>query len=106
MKTILIAAALATLATGGAQAATQSAMQGAAAHNPAVKESHVGHVATPAEGANSFTQAQAQGRIAKAGYANVSALAKDKDGVWRGTATKAGRTVSVGLDFKGNVTTR
>ncbi len=101
MKTIF-AASFALLALNGAQAATH----GPAAHNPAVKRSDVDHVATPAAGANSFTEGQARGRIAKAGYANVSALAKDKDGVWRGTATKAGKTVNVGLDFKGNVTTR
>lgn len=101
MKTI-IAASFALLALNGAQAA----VHGGAAHNPAVKHSEVGQVATPAAGANSFTEAQAQGRIVKAGYANVSKLAKDKDGVWRGTATKAGKTVNVGLDFKGNVTTR
>jgi len=33
-------------------------------------------------------------------------LAKDKDGVWRGSATKAGKKVNVGLDYKGNVTAR
>ncbi len=98
----LIATALIALAAGGAQAATQ----GSAAHNPATKDSHVGHVTAPAAGANSFTETQAQGRIAKAGYTNVSALTKDKDGVWRGSATQAGKTVKVGLDYKGNVTTR
>jgi putative membrane protein len=33
----------------------------------------------------------------------VSALQKDADGVWRGKAVKNGASVSVGLDFQGNV---
>lgn len=54
-------------------------------------------------GANSFTEAQAQARIEAAGYTNVMGLAKDKDGIWRGTATKDGTPAQVGLDYQGNV---
>lgn len=57
----------------------------------------------PLEGANSFTEAQAKQRIVDAGYTDVSILAKDERGVWRGTAKKAGKSASVGVDFKGNV---
>lgn len=57
-------------------------------------------------GANSFTEAQAQSRIEAAGYTNVTGLAKDKDGVWRGTATKNGAQAAIGLDYQGNVVTR
>jgi putative membrane protein len=57
----------------------------------------------PLPGANSFTEAQATARIAELGYSNVSGLAKDADGVWRGTATKDGKTTSFALDFKGNI---
>jgi hypothetical protein len=54
-------------------------------------------------GANSFTEAQARERLEAAGYTNVSALRKDDQGIWRGTAMKDGRQVSVGIDFKGNI---
>ncbi len=57
----------------------------------------------PAKGANSFTMGQARHRIAKKGYSHVKGLAKDGDGVWRGTATKDGQPIQVWLDYKGNV---
>jgi hypothetical protein len=57
----------------------------------------------PAKGANSFTKHQAWKRIAGKGYSHVKGLAKDSDGVWRGTATKDGQPVQVWLDYKGNV---
>ena len=57
----------------------------------------------PAKGANSFTKRQAAGRIARKGYTHVTGLAKDADGVWRGTGTKGGQPVQVWLDYKGNV---
>jgi hypothetical protein len=47
--------------------------------------------------------AQAQSRIEAAGYSGVSGLAKDKDGVWRGTASKGGASRDVSLDYQGNV---
>ena len=84
---------------------TMAATAQPGSHNPAVKNSAVGKVAMPATGANSFTQDQARGRIEKAGYSGVSNLAKDTHGVWRGMATRDGRKVHVGLDFKGNVST-
>ena len=58
----------------------------------------------PVEGATSFTQGQAQARIEKEGYANVSGLTKDDKGVWRGTAMKGGQKINVSVDFQGNVT--
>ena len=57
----------------------------------------------PLEGANSFTEGQAQDRALAAGYAGVSALQKDDKGIWRGTANKDGKPVKVAVDFKGNV---
>ena len=57
----------------------------------------------PARGANSFSQGEAQRRIGAAGFQGVAALTKDNGGVWRGTATKDGRSVGVWLDYKGNV---
>jgi hypothetical protein len=59
----------------------------------------------PVEGANSFTEGQAKSRIEREGFTNVSGLTKDAQGVWRGTAMKDGKQVSVSLDFQGNVTT-
>jgi hypothetical protein len=57
----------------------------------------------PVAGANSFTEGQAKSRIESHGFTNVVGLKKDSDGVWRGTATQAGKTVKVSLDFQGNV---
>lgn len=57
----------------------------------------------PLEGANSFTEGQAQDRAIAAGFADVSALTKDDKGIWRGTATKDGKSVKVAVDYKGNV---
>lgn len=57
----------------------------------------------PFPGANSFTEAQATGRIEKAGFTGVTGLKKDDQGIWRGTAMQGGKSMSVALDFKGNV---
>jgi hypothetical protein len=57
----------------------------------------------PVAGANSFTEGQAKSRIESNGYANVSELRKDDQGVWRGKAMKDGKSVNVSLDFQGNV---
>ena len=59
----------------------------------------------PFEGANSFTESQAQDRIQAAGYSNVSPLTKDDKGIWRGTAEAQGTKVNVAVDYKGNVVT-
>ena len=73
-------------------------------HNPAVKHPAAHTTAMAAKGRNSFTESQARGRIEKAGYADVSKLAKNVNGVWQGTATKDGAKTNVALDYKGNVT--
>lgn len=57
----------------------------------------------PLAGANSFTEAQARDRIAKAGFEDVASLKKDDQGIWRGQAKKSGAQVSVALDYRGNV---
>lgn len=101
VRTLMACGAMLLASSAVAQTATHTG-----AHNPAVKSTTAAPVAAPANGANSFTQDQARGRLTKAGYRNVSALTKDKDGVWRGTGTRAGKTVRVGLDYKGNVTAR
>ena len=55
------------------------------------------------KGANSFTEGQAKSRIEGAGFTNVSDLKKDDQGIWRGKATRGGKSVSVGFDYKGNI---
>ena len=57
----------------------------------------------PIKGANSFTEGQAKDRIVAAGFTSVSSLAKDGEGVWRGSAMKDGKSVKLAVDFRGNV---
>jgi putative membrane protein len=57
----------------------------------------------PVAGANSFTEGQAKSRIESQGFTSVSLLAKDDQGIWRGKAMKDGKTVSISLDFHGDV---
>ena len=57
----------------------------------------------PLSGANSFTESQAKDRAISAGLTTVSAMQKDTNGIWRGSAMDGAKTVSVAVDFKGNV---
>ena len=57
----------------------------------------------PVAGANSFTEGQAKSRIEAKGFQNVSDLKKDDSGVWRGKAVQNGKSMSVSVDFQGNV---
>ena len=114
MKMVVIMTLAAALSAGVALA--QSERQG----NPAVKSPQPnsdqsssrgaagGDVGTARlePGSNSFTESQARSKIEQAGYQNVTDLRKDDQGIWRGKAQKGGQTVSVGLDFKGNVATQ
>ncbi|MER9364924.1 DUF4142 domain-containing protein [Mesorhizobium sp. M0518] len=70
---------------------------------PAVSNADTTNPAAPVPGANSFTEDQAKSAIEKAGYSDVSALTKDDKGIWRGTASKDGKSVPIALDFQGNV---
>ncbi len=54
-------------------------------------------------GANSFTEGQARRRIEDHGYTNVGQLRKDQNSIWQAEATKDGRRVRVGVDFRGDV---
>jgi hypothetical protein len=60
----------------------------------------------PLKGANSFTEGQAKDRAMAQGVTPAGALAKDKDGVWRGQATQDGKSLQVAVDYKGNVVTQ
>ena len=58
------------------------------------------------EGANSFTEGQTRKRLEDAGFKEIKDLKKDDKGIWRGTAMLEGKSVGVGVDFKGNVATQ
>ena len=104
MKKLLFAAALVGASTFGAYAQT-STTPATDGDTPAVATPDSKNATAPVEGANSFTEDQARERIVEAGYADVTGLTLDDKGVWRGTATKDGQSVSVGLDYQGNVVT-
>jgi|SRR5271165_237212 len=89
--------------SGAAMAQTMAPPANHDAGTPAVATSSTNNPGAPVAGANSFTRGQAMSRIEKAGYSHVSGLAKDKDGIWRGIASKDGASVHVALDYQGNV---
>lgn len=104
-RSIVVLSVLAlSAATPGLAQTTPQAHAGGHS-NPAVKDSDPKPTAMAAEGANSFTQEQARERLAKAGY-QVSTLTKDANGVWTGQAMRNGKSMTVGLDYKGNVSAR
>lgn len=97
--------ASATPAPATDASATAPQADASAPGNAAVKDTHPENAGPPAAGANSFTEGQARHHIENSGYTNVTALTKDENGVWHGTAMKGGKTMNVSLDFKGNVVT-
>lgn len=121
LRTLIIAAAAAAFMTSAAFAqsasspsqgtgSTTGSSNGAVNGNGNVPSSvnasgTIGMVAPSAleKGANSFTEGQARSRIESAGFTNVTGLTKDNDGIWRGTASKDGKSMSVGFDYKGNL---
>lgn len=102
MKKLLLAAAFVGASTLGAFAQT-STTPTTDGDTPAVATPDDKNATAPVEGANSFTEDQAKERIAEAGYADVTGLALDDKGVWRGTAMKDGKSVGVALDYQGNI---
>jgi hypothetical protein len=106
MKRLLAAAVIITMGgIFGHGAGAQGTPPEANPHpsTPAIADTNANNSGAPAVGANSFTKAQAKSRIEKAGYTNVSSLAKDKDGIWRGKANNGSAIVPVALDYQGNV---
>ena len=104
MKQLVLGIAVTAVLTSWACFA-QSAQSSTAASgndNQAVATTSA-NAGAPAKGANSFTAVQARTRIEKAGFANVTDLRKDNDGVWHGQAQKDGSNTTVWLDYKGNV---
>lgn len=100
-RSTLLAASLLLLVSVPASAQSQPAQSGPG--NNAVNSSDQNNSNKPVAGRNSFTEGQAKSRIEDAGYANVSGLQKDNEGVWRGKADKAGTKTDVSVDFQGNV---
>lgn len=105
--TAILTGALAVTAMAGAAQAEHHGSDHKAAVKPAVsdpaKTTH--NPNAPVEGANSFTEGQAQDRLVQGGYTNISALTKNEQGQWYGTATKGGISHKVLVDYQGNVTT-
>ena len=101
MRHIVLTAAALSLVTSVAFAQGTPAQSGP--QNPAVKSMHDNNSTAPVAGANSFTRSEAIKQIEAKGYTHVTGLKKDKDGVWRGKATKDGHAGPISVDYQGNV---
>lgn len=99
MKKTLLAAALLNAFSFNAIAQTTTTE----GDTPAVTTPDTPNAGVLVEGENSFTESQAKDRIVDAGYADVAGLKLDDKGIWRATASKDGKSVSVGVDYQGNV---
>jgi hypothetical protein len=99
MRHIVLTTAVLSLVASVAFA--QPAQQGP--QNRAVKSVHENNSAAPVAGANSFTMGEARKHIEARGYTRIAKLKKDKNGVWRGTATKDGKSGPISVDYQGNV---
>jgi hypothetical protein len=100
MKRLIIGLAVALLASS---ALAQNPPAKNEPGNSAINSPDQKNSNAPVAGANSFTEGQAKSRIEEAGYAGVTSLKKDDNGVWRGKASKGGATNDVSIDFQGNV---
>jgi hypothetical protein len=103
-NSLTVAAVLALVATG-AVAQSQNPPANNGPQNSAINRSDSSNrqASAPVAGRNSFTEGETKSRIEKMGFSNVSNLKKDDNGVWRGRATKDGKTVDISLDYQGNV---
>ena len=101
MRTVFAAAALAAIATACAPESDKTNPAIATDESAAERAS-----AAPAAGASSFTQEQARDQATKAGFADVGPLTQAADGTWQGSAMKDGASVTVVIDYQGNVTTQ
>jgi hypothetical protein len=104
MKRVL-STAFAALALIGASSASAQTPSSNSTTPPAIAHGNDDSKtpSAPVAGKNSFTEAQAKDRLEKHGYTAVSALQKDDQSIWRGTATKDGKSVKVAVDFEGNI---
>ena len=102
MKYLVPAALALLLGSSFATAQTQTPAT-SGPNNPAVNSPGHNNSATPVSGANSFTETQAKSRLERSGFTSISPLAKDDNGIWRGTASKDGKSQAVAVDFQGNI---
>ncbi len=56
---------------------------------------------TPVARGSLFTEQQARAHLYHLGYTGISGLTKDENGVWHGSASKDGKTLTVAVDVKG-----
>ena len=105
MRNSLIAAAALAVLASSAMAQTQNPPAQNSPQNSAIntQNSTNRQVNAPVAGANSFTEGQARSGIEKMGFADVTGLKKDDNGVWRGMATKDGKSGPISVDYQGNV---
>jgi hypothetical protein len=96
MKTFMLTAAVCSIFAVGAHAQTSTTSP---APTPAPADANA-----PLPGANSFTEGQAKSRLEANGYSAITGLKKDDNGVWKGTATHGGQSVTVSVDYRGNIT--
>jgi putative membrane protein len=94
--------AMAQTAAPGTTAGDHTSPSVGTSTNPNPNATRAGNAALE-PGANSFTEGQARRRIEDRGYSNVDQLHKDQNSIWQAEATKEGRRVRVGVDFRGNV---
>ena len=102
---LLLGSAGLAMAQGTAPSTTtgnQTVPSAGTSANPNANATGAGNAALE-PGANSFTEGQALRRIEDRGYTNVNQLHKDQNSIWQAEATKDGRPVRVGVDFRGNV---
>lgn len=106
MRKILIVGAALSVIGGSAIAQNQTPPAQQGPGNRAINTEGTNNSNAPVAGANSFTESQAKSRIEAGGYSNVSELKKDDNGVWRGKAMKDGKSLTVSVDFQGNIIAR
>ncbi|GLU28201.1 MULTISPECIES: hypothetical protein [Brucella/Ochrobactrum group] len=99
ITTILLASAMAFApALAGAQA-TQTPNSDA----PGATDTPTHDDKTPDAGQNSLTEAQATELFNKAGYADLSNLKLNEQGLWQASSMKDGKSVMLTLDAEGKV---
>ncbi|AMJ62722.1 hypothetical protein [Bosea sp. PAMC 26642] len=108
--TVSFAAALA-VSSAVAQSTAPAAPQGTAAPREPLglgpsNKLDVTNLVPPSElapGDNKITDSQAILRLQNAGISDIVNLMKDEKGIWRANAKLRSRIVTVGLDYKGNI---
>ena len=101
MRSMIIIAAIASLAAGTAFAQPAGKQP---AEPPAAAQTKPSTPTTPSTAA--MTETQAKARIEAQGYANVSELRKDAQGMWTARAMKDGKSHQLSLDTRGQISQR